>query len=96
MTKAQVVETIHRKTDIDRITIKIVINAFLHVIMQQVARNVTITLRGFGNFFPKPQAAKTARNMALNTRITIPATTVPGFKPSDEFKRAVKAANLTL
>ena len=49
-----------------------------------------IALYGFGSFIVKERAEKTARNIAKNTTIKIPAHSIPAFKPSKEFTGKVK------
>ncbi len=49
-----------------------------------------VYLRGFGSFILKKRATKTARNITLNTTMTIPEHYIPAFKPAKEFMDAVK------
>ena len=52
-----------------------------------------VFLRGFGSFIVKTRAEKTARDMAKNTTITIPAHNIPAFKPAKSFVAEVKDNN---
>lgn len=49
-----------------------------------------VFLRGFGSFIIKKRAEKVARNISKNTTITIPAHSIPAFKPAKSFLAAVK------
>ena len=49
-----------------------------------------VTLRGFGGFFLKHRAAKTARNISQNTTLIVPEHDIPAFKPAKEFAASVK------
>lgn len=68
------------------------INATIAAIANAVARGDEVTLREFGTFQPKVRAAKTARNISAGTTMLIPEHIVPLFKPSDAFKKMVRAA----
>lgn len=65
------------------------IDSFMECVMRSNADGQTIYLRGFGSFGLKARAAKKARNICKNETITLPACTIPYFKPSKEFKRMV-------
>lgn len=65
------------------------IEAFMKTVMKANADGQTIFLRGFGSFGLKARAAKKARNIGKNETITLPACTIPYFKPSKEFKSRV-------
>ena len=47
-------------------------------------------MRGFGTFYLKHRAEKTARNMQNNTTIIIPEHDIAAFKPAKEFAVSVK------
>ena len=50
----------------------------------------SVSMRGFGTFYLKHRAEKTARNMQNNTTIIIPEHDIAAFKPAKEFAVSVK------
>jgi len=71
-----------------------VMEAFLVTVKDSVAQAENIYVRGFGSFIIKQRAQKTARNIAQNSTIIVPAHNVPFFKPSKEFVNQVKVGAL--
>jgi DNA-binding protein HU-beta len=85
MTKAEIVNEISGQTGIERPAIQKTIEALMGTIKSSMAKGENIYLRGFGSFVVKKRADKTARNIAKNTTIIIPAHFVPSFKPAESF-----------
>ncbi len=90
MTKAEIVNEIANKTGIDKVTVLKVVESFMDEVKDSLAENENVYLRGFGSFIVKQRAEKVARNISLNTTITIPAHSIPSFKPAKTFIDAVK------
>ena len=65
------------KTDTER-----VINAALDAVSAAMAEGDKVQLSGFGAFDVKDREARVGRNPHTKEAIDIPATRVPGFKPS--------------
>lgn len=91
MTKQDIVTIISRKTGIDKVTALTAVEAFMETVKESLARDEeNVYLRGFGSFILKKRAQKTARNITLNTTMTIPEHYIPSFKPAKVFVDAVK------
>ena len=90
MTKADIVSEISKSTGIDKQTVLASVESFMEIVKGSLAKNENVYLRGFGSFIVKERAEKTARNIAKNTTIKIPAHSIPAFKPSKEFTGKVK------
>ena len=91
MTKQEVVSVISKKTGIDKVTAMTAVEAFMETVKEAMANEgKNVYLRGFGSFILKKRAQKTARNITLNTTLTIPEHFIPAFKPAKEFASAVK------
>ena len=96
MTKADIINEIVEKTGIARKDATIAIEAFMEVVKSNmVNKRENIYLRGFGSFNVKQGAAKTARDIAKNTTITIPAHDIPAFKPAKSFLQMMKGEEVT-
>ena len=90
MTKAEIVKEVSKSTGIEAATVAAVVEGFMATVKGSLAKENNVYLRGFGTFEVKTRAAKTARNIAKNTSVVIPAHKVPTFKPCPDFKNAVK------
>lgn len=90
MIKADIVKKISENTGVDKTTVLSTVEAFMGIVKDSLTKEENVYLRGFGSFVVKRRAAKTARNIAKNTTIIIPAHNIPAFKPADDFLNAVK------
>ncbi len=90
MTKADLVNEISKKTGIEKLNVKLVIEAFMDTVKEALVNKDNVYLRGFGSFIVKKRAQKTARNISKNTTIIIPEHYIPAFKPSKSFLNEVK------
>ena len=89
MTKAEIVKQIAEKTGIEKETVSAIVENFMEQVRSSMIHGENIYLRGFGTFQLKRRAEKVARNISKNTTIVIPAHTVPAFKLSPDFVKAV-------
>lgn len=96
MTKKQLALRVYSRLpldlkSIDLATIERILNASNLEIMNALAEGERIDQRGFGAFFLKTQKEKKARVITRGESIIIPERKVPCFKPSPDFKAAVRA-----
>lgn len=90
MTKQEVADKICKRTMLTDVQSKAAVEAFMVVIKEALKEKKSVFMRGFGTFYPKKQAEKTARNISKGTKIIIPARVVPAFKPCKDFKQSVE------
>ena len=90
MTKADIVNEISKETGIDKMHVQLVVESFMGNVRDSLIGNESVYLRGFGSFIVKERAAKVARNIKEQTTLTIPAHSIPAFKPSKSFVKQVK------
>ena len=90
MTKAEIVNEIANKTNLDKSTVQAVVEKFMDTVKMSLSNGEPVYLRGFGSFIIKERAEKTARNISKGTTITIPAHKIPAFKPCKTFSNSVK------
>ena len=90
MTKAEIVNEIANKTNLDKSTVQAVVEKFMDTVKMSLSNGEPVYLRGFGSFIIKERAQKTARNISKGTTITIPAHKIPAFKPCKTFSNSVK------
>jgi DNA-binding protein HU-beta len=90
MTKAEIVAQIAEKTGLEKSSTQVVVEAFMDVVKEAVAKGEPVYLRGFGSFIRKERKEKVGRNIKLDQSIVIPAHNIPAFKPSKTFVNEVK------
>jgi len=90
MTKAEIVAEIANKTNVEKIAVQQIVEAFMDSIKKAMINGENVYLRGFGSFVIKRRAEKTGRNISKNTTIIIPAHNIPSFKPAKSFVNEVK------
>lgn len=66
------------------------VNAFMAVVKEEVAKDGKVQLIGFGTFESADRAARTGKNPQTGEPLEIPACKVPKFKPGKAFKDALK------
>ena len=90
MTKSEIIKAIANKKGFDRETVAQVLEAFTVEIKSALLSGNNVSMRGFGTFYLKHRAEKTARNMQSTTTLIIPAHDIASFKPAKEFAVSVK------
>lgn len=90
MTKAEIVTEIASQTGIDKEDVLKVVEGFMTQVKNSLSANENVYLRGFGSFIVKERKQKVARNISKQVTITIPAHSVPSFKPAKTFLDSVK------
>jgi DNA-binding protein HU-beta len=93
MTKAEVVNEIASRTDVNKNDALKIVETFMEAVEDTLNEGENVYLRGFGTFEIKHRAEKTARNISKNSTIIIPAHNIPSFKPSKSFLEGVKQGN---
>lgn len=87
MTKADLAKEISRSTGVRTAEAVAIIEKFAEIVKDSLSHGENVYLRGFGTFYRKHRAQKTARNISNNTSVIVPAHDIPAFKPADCFKK---------
>jgi len=66
-----------------------VVNAFIDVVQDALARGDTVAILGFGTFLARERPAREGRNPRTGEPIQIPATKVPVFRPGRVLRESV-------
>lgn len=90
VTKQELAAVAATAANISRTQAMQALEAFMDGIMKAVAGKKEVQLRGFGTFKRVRRQEKTARDIARNTPIIVPAHDIPRFKPSKGFERSLK------
>ncbi len=86
MNKTELINIISRKTDMEFLKAKQLIDTFCNTIMSEVKQGNRVQISGFGTFELRNRKAKKGRNPQTGEQIVIPERSVPFFKPSKDFK----------
>jgi DNA-binding protein HU-beta len=89
MTKAELALAVAKQTGFDKKDTLTTIESMMAIIKKTNAENEGVYLRGLGSFIVKKRAAKTGRNISLNTEVHIKAHCVPIFRPAKIFKAEI-------
>jgi DNA-binding protein HU-beta len=90
MNKNELINKVAEKTGISKRETESVINEALDQVMDTLAEGEKVQFVGFGTFEVRQRATRTGRNPQTGETITIPSTSVPGFRAGNKFKDAVK------
>lgn len=86
MNKTELINIISRKTDMEFLKAKQLIDTFCNTIMSEVKQGNRVQISGFGTFELRNRKSKKGRNPQTGESIIIPERSVPFFKPSKDFK----------
>lgn len=90
MTKAEIVEVVHRSSDLSKDEAGEVTELVFEMIRQGLERGENVKLPGFGNFLVREKVARVGRNPKTGEEIEISARKVVSFKPSQILKGRVQ------
>ena len=82
MTKQEIVDSVSNATGLTKVETETVMNGIMSAIIDSLADNKRVDLRGFGTFGIKHRMPKKARNPGTGEPIYLPERYVPTFKPS--------------
>ena len=89
MNKKEFAAAIAEDMNITKIDANIIVDSFLNVLTDKLAEGETIKFVGFGTFGTRRLEARNGTNPYDGSKIKIPATTKPYFKPGKILKESV-------
>ena len=89
MNKAELINAIAAKNEMDKKNAEKSVNAVLEAVTDALTAGEKVQIIGFGTFEVRERAEKQARNPRTGEVITAPATKVPAFKAGKALKEAV-------
>ena len=89
MNKAELIDQIAKNTSISKANSRVVIDSFLEIVENTLAKGNDVALIGFGTFTTIKRKARTGRNPQTGASIKIPASVSPKFKVGKKLKDAV-------
>ena len=94
MRKADLINRISDKTGIPKVDVLVTLETMFKEIKSSLGSGENLYVRGFGSFIIKKRAAKIGRNIKKNIAVAIPEHFIPAFKPSKEFMKEIKNADI--
>jgi DNA-binding protein HU-beta len=85
MTKAELINEIALSTGYDKLSVGVIVEAFMDSVKKNVCKGENVYLRMFGSFITRTRKAKVARNISKDISVAVPAHTIVTFKPAAEF-----------
>ena len=82
MTKQEIVDVVSNATGLTKVETETIMNGVMSTIIDSLADNEKVELRGFGTFGIKHRMPKKARNPGTGEPVFLPERFVPTFKPS--------------
>ena len=89
MNKADLINAMATETGFSKKEVEAVLNSFVNVVSNKLAKNEKVQLVGFGTFEARKRAARTGRNPQTGDEIKIAASVVPAFKAGKALKDIV-------
>ena len=89
MNKAELVETIAKKTGSTKASVETTLDAFMESVTVSLTKGDPVALVGFGTFSVSKRAARRGRNPATGAELKIPASKVAKFAAGAKLKKAV-------
>lgn len=93
VTKRDIILDIAKSTGFTQGQIKLVMEEFLDVVSESLAKESNIEIRGFGTFYTKARKAREARNPKTGDLVHLPESLAPLFKFSSDLRQKVDAAH---
>ncbi len=92
MNKAELIDELTKKMDVDRRSATEAVENVVDTIVRAVHKGDSVTITGFGVFEQRRRAARVARNPRTGETVKVKPTSVPAFRPGAQFKAVVSGA----
>ncbi|MCY0876217.1 MAG: HU family DNA-binding protein [Firmicutes bacterium] len=90
MNKVDLINRVVEKTSLKKKDVETAVNAVLDSISEALAEGEKVQLIGFGTFETRTRKERSGRNPQTGEVITIPASSVPAFKPGNKLRDVTK------
>lgn len=90
MTRAQIAAKISEATGLSKRETEIIVEGFISCVIECLAGNDSIEIRGFGTFKNNVKEPRVARNPRTGEKVNLGKRYIPMFKVSKEFKKTVQ------
>lgn len=90
LTKSDLIAKVAAEVGISKTQAKVIVDAMLDILTENIANGVKVNLTGFGSFEVRESKARKGVNPRTLESISIPATKRVSFKAGSALKRAVE------
>jgi DNA-binding protein HU-beta len=91
VTKAELISAVAENAGLKKVDAEKAVAAFIASVTVALKKGDKLSLVGFGTFTTAKRAARKGQNPQTGKKISIPAATVPKFKPGKTLKEAVNS-----
>lgn len=92
MNKSELIDTLATRLAGDKKTAAAAVDGLIDVVSRAVSKGERVAITGFGVFEKRNRNARTARNPRTGDTIKVKKTSVPAFRPGQQFKDVVSGA----
>ena len=92
MNKSDLIDTLATRLAGDKKTAAAAVEGLIDVVSRAVSKGEKVQITGFGVFEKRLRSARTARNPRTGVTIRVKKTSVPAFRPGQQFKDVVSGA----
>ncbi len=89
MNKSELIDTLAARMAGDKKTASAAVEGLIDVVSRAVSKGEKVAITGFGVFEKRSRNARTARNPRTGATIKVKKTSVPAFRPGQQFKDVV-------
>ena len=90
MNKRELIKEIAVKNDLTRKETEAVIDTFIDIIYESLAKGDKVNIAGLGSFSSRKREARTMVNPRTGKEVTVTESVVPSFKAGKKLKDALK------
>jgi DNA-binding protein HU-beta len=90
LNKMELVNKVAEQTGLKKKDAETAVNSVFSVIEEALAAGDKVQVIGFGTFETRERSARSGRNPQTGETISIPASTVPAFKPGNRLKEVIR------
>lgn len=90
MNKTELVALVADKAEVTQATAEKVVNTFVDVVTETLAKEEKVVVTGFGTFEVRHRVARRGKNPRTGEEIIVPAQKTPAFKAGKLLKDSVK------
>jgi DNA-binding protein HU-beta len=90
ITKSDLIDTLADKTAHKKKDVKVLLDTFVSEVAGALVKGNKIQITGFGTFEVRTRKARTGVKPGTTTKIKIPASKYPAFKPGKALKDQIK------
>ena len=89
VTKADIVKLLSDSTGLTKADVEVVVNGFLHNVIESIQSGDRVEIRGFGSFYAKERQERIVKNPRTKKIVSVGHRFVPVFRPAKFFRESV-------